>query len=205
MNLSSLLPAGLCRCFLLALATIAQLGLQAAEPEKAEQLNNYKLQPMDLIRVQVYQEPDLDRELRVPTDGVIDLPLVGTINLKNRSLSEVQSNLTDLYRRDYLVNPQVNVSVLEYASRTVNVLGAVNSPGSVAMPPETDLTLLDAIARSGGFSRLANRSRVSLTRTLPGGRTQNIVINADQIMAGNTTERWQLVNGDVVYVPERVL
>ncbi len=188
-----------------ALFALTSFGLVAANGSPNEQLNNYKLQPMDLVRVQVFQEPDLDRELRVPSDGVIDLPLIGRVNLKNRAIREVQANLTELYRKDYLVNPQVNVSVLEYVSRNVNVLGAVNNPGSVAMPPEVDLTLLDAIARSGGFSRLANRTKVSLSRTQPDGRTKTITLNADQILSNEATERWTLVSGDVVYVPERVL
>jgi polysaccharide export outer membrane protein len=65
--------------------------------------------------------------------------------------------------------------------------------------------LLDAIARSGGFSRLANRSKVSLTRTLSDGQTENFTINADQLMAGDGGRRWIVQSGDVVYVPERVL
>lgn len=190
---------------LLALALLLPAVLRAADTSPSEALQNYKLQPMDLVRVQVFQESDLDRELRIPADGVVDFPLIGKVSLKNRSVREVQASLTDLYRKDYLVNPQVNVSVLEYASRSVNVLGAVNSSGAVPIPPESDLTLLDAIARSGGFSRLANRSKVSITRTLPGGRTENFVVNADQVVTGEAGKRWPLVNGDVIYVPERVL
>jgi len=165
----------------------------------------YKLRPMDLIKVQVFQEPDLDRELRVSRDSTIVAPLVGVVNVRNLSVRETEVLLTELYRKDYLVNPQINVTVLEYSPRTVNVLGAVNTPGSVVVPPEKELTLLDAIARSGGFSRLANRAKVSLTRNLPGGETDNYVIDADKLVTGNNDNRWVVQDGDIIYVPERVL
>jgi polysaccharide export outer membrane protein len=160
---------------------------------------------MDLIKVQVFQEPDLERELRVSRDRTIVLPLIGTIDLHNRTVHDAELIITDLYQKDYLVNPQINLTVMEYAARTLSVLGSVNTPGSVPIPPERDLTLLDAIARSGGFSRLANRAKVSLTRIQSNGQTENYTINADQLMAGDGGRRWLVQNGDVVFVPERVL
>jgi polysaccharide biosynthesis/export protein len=165
----------------------------------------YVLRPMDLVKVQVFQQPDLDRELRVSQDHAIVMPLIGSVDVKNRTVREAELLITELYARDYLVNPQINLTVVEYTPRTVNVLGAVNTPGSVLIPLEKDLTLLDAIARSGGFSRLANRSRVSLTRTKADGRTENFIINADQLVAGASTDRWLVRDGDVISVPERKL
>lgn len=166
---------------------------------------SYKLRPMDLIKVQVFQEPELDRELRVSQDYTIMVPLIGSVNLKDHTVRDAELLITDLYQRDYLVNPQINLTVIEYAQRTINVLGAVNVPGSVQIPPEKTLTLLDAIARSGGFSRLANRNRVSLTRTQPDGRTMNYTIDADQLVSGDVNNRTPVQDGDVIFVPERIL
>ncbi|HEY9154660.1 MAG TPA: polysaccharide biosynthesis/export family protein [Opitutaceae bacterium] len=177
----------------------------ADAPHTVEPRQSYKLQPMDLIKVQVYQEPELEREVRVSRGRSIALPLIGTVDLKNRTVNEAEQLITDLYDKDYLVNPQINITVVEYAPRTVNILGSVNTPGSVPIPPERDLTLLEAIARCGGFSRLANRGKVSLTRTLSNGETENYTVNADQIMSGEGDRRWVMQNGDVVFVPERVL
>ena len=120
-------------------------------------------------------------------------------------MREVELLVTELYRKDYLVNPQINITVLEYAQRTVTVLGAVNNPGAVVIPPERSMTFLDAIARSGGFSRLANRKAVSLTRNLPDGQTANFTINADQMMAGDAANQWTIKDGDIISVPERLL
>lgn len=184
---------------------LSPTSLAQAQNKAEGRLPSYRLQPMDLIKIQVFQEPDLDRELRVSKDSSVVLPLIGRVDVKNRSLREVELAITDLYKQDYLVNPQINITVLDYAQRTVNVLGAVNTPGSVLIPPERELVLLDAIARSGGFSRLANRGKVSLTRTLPDGRTENYSVNVDVVMSGDGAHRWPLQSGDVIYVPERVL
>jgi polysaccharide export outer membrane protein len=166
---------------------------------------SYKLQPLDLLKVQIFQEPDLDRDVRVSKDHTIVLPLIGTVDLTNRTVHDAEQLITELYGRDYLVNPQINITVTDYAQRSLNVLGAVNAPGSVLIPPERELTLVDAIAHSGGFSRLANRTHVSLTRTLPNGDIQHFTINVDQLIAGNAARQWVVQDGDVVFVPESVL
>jgi polysaccharide export outer membrane protein len=165
----------------------------------------YVLHPMDLVKIQVYHEPELEREVRVSQDHTIVMPLIGVVDVKDRTLRDTEMMMTDLYQRDYLVNPQINITVLEYGQRTVNVLGAVNTPGAVPIPPEKEFRLLDAIARAGGFSRLATRSRISLTRTRANGQTENFVINADQLMSGDAANQWLVQEGDIIVVPERML
>jgi polysaccharide biosynthesis/export protein len=177
----------------------------AADAKSDARLAFYVLRPMDLVKVLVFQEPDMERELRVSQDHTIVMPLIGVVDVRNRTIRDVELKVEELYRRDYLVNPQVNITVLEYAQRTVNVFGAVNTPGAVQVPPEKDFTLLDAIARAGGFSRLANRSRVSLTRTKANGQTENFAINTDQLVSGDSANRWLLQDGDVIFIPERIL
>jgi polysaccharide biosynthesis/export protein len=174
-------------------------------PKSGATAASHRLRPMDLIRLQFFQEPDLDRELRVSQDHKIVLPLVGPVDIKDRTVRETELLITELYRKDYLVNPQVNITVLEYSQRTVTVLGAVNSPGAVVIPPERTMTLLDVIARSGGFSRLANRKNVSLTRNLPDGRPVNEVINADELVAGEKNNQRTVADGDIIFVPEKLL
>ena len=199
------LGAGLALLCLLAAPWPRAVAAPPDQTQSGDQKLSYKIQPLDLLKVQVFQEPDLDREVRVSQDCSIVLPLIGKVDLKDRTVSEAQRLVTDLYNRDYLVNPQINITVTEYAPRSLNVLGAVNNPGAVTIPPEQTLTLLDAIARAGGFSRLANRNRVSLTRTLPDGSTKKSIIDADQLVDGDAGRQWFVQNGDVIFVPERVL
>jgi polysaccharide export outer membrane protein len=75
----------------------------------------------------------------------------------------------------------------------------------VLFPQEIGLTLLDAIARAGGFSRLADKKRVRLTRINPDGKAENFTINADDIMKDASNDPWVLLRDDVISVPERVL
>lgn len=163
---------------------------------------DYELQPGDVVRVQVFQEADLEREIRVSQEGEISLPLIGKVVVRGRTLAQIEQNVRDLYDRDYLVNPQVTIVVLKYQIRSVNVLGSVNAPQSVEYPPEQDLTLLDAISRAGGFNRYADRKRVRLTRTHPDGRVENFVINTDELMSGASAKSWVLQRDDILFVPE---
>ena len=188
-----------------ALAVATRMAAASGEAKPVSKLAFYVLRPMDLVKVQVFQEPDMERELRVSQDHTIVMPLIGVVDVKNRTVRDTELLIEDLYRRDYLVNPQVNITVMEYSQRTVNVFGAVNTPGAVVIPPERDFTLLDAVARAGGFSRLANRTKVSLTRTKANGQTENFVINSDQLVSGDSTNRWLVQDVDVVFVPERML
>ncbi len=100
---------------------------------------------------------------------------------------------------------QVNITVVKYRQRTVNVMGAVNAPQAIEFPPEQPLTLLDAIARAGGFNRYANHKTVKLTRTFSDGHKDTYTINADALISGNKVDTWTLLSDDVIYVPESIL
>ena len=137
--------------------------------------------------------------------GEIFLPLIGRLVVKDETVWRVEQVVHILYDRKYLVNPQVNITVIKYRQRTVNVMGAVNSPQAIEYPPEQPLTLLDAIARAGGFNRYANHKTVRLTRTFSDGHKETFTINADQLISGSKADRWVLLSDDVIYVPESIL
>lgn len=167
--------------------------------------DDYVLQPLDLLQVRVFQELDMDREVRISHDYAVSLPLIGRVDLRGLTVRDAEARIRDLYDRDYLVNPQINITVLQYARRTVNVLGAVVSAGEIEFPREEGLNLLDAIARAGGFTRLADRRRIRLTRRAEGGELVNYVINADELIDGNSSQVWTLQNNDLIFVTERLL
>lgn len=177
----------------------------ADDPSPTGDLSDYKLQPGDVVRMQIFQVPDLDREVQISVKGEILLPLIGRLVVKDRSLRIVEATVRTLYDRDYLVNPQVNMMVIKYSSRTVNVMGAVNSPQAIEFPPDQPLTLIEAISRCGGFNRYANRKSVRLTRASPDAGSQNFTINADELISGKKSDRWKLQSGDVIFVPESIL
>ncbi len=198
----------LCLAFLAALCPLSSV-LRAEDADSSAKAtstkSDYVLQASDLLRVQVFQEDDLTREVRVSQEYTIVLPMIGSLDIRGKTLRQVEEIIHDRYDRDYLVNPQVNVIVLEYAKRTVNVMGSVNQPGSVLFPEEQEMTLLDAISRAGGFNRLADRKRVKLSRTLPDGRTESTEVNTDDLIKSGNTKTFVLQRDDVIFVPERVL
>lgn len=175
----------------------------AAQPEAAS--GEYVLKPQDLIRVQIFLEPDLNRDLRLSQESSVTLPLIGTIDLKDKKVHQAEELIRKLYDADYLVKPQVNITVVEYAPRTMEVFGAVGSPGVIVFPREEQLTLTGAISRAGSFNRLANKKAVTLKRILPDGEIKTWAINVEELMKGETTDTWPLQPGDVVTVPERIL
>jgi len=208
------LPRHLLGIFLIAI----HLPLRAAEPGVSgkDELQSsaksggevvkgdYILQPQDLIRVQVLREENLDREVRVSQELTVALPLIGIVDLRGKTVRQAEEEIRRLFDKDYLVNPQVNVFVIEYWKRFVKVFGSVNSAGVVVFPPEEGLTLLGAISRAGGFSRLADKQKVILTRTLPDGRTQTSTINADDLLRRGTGEDVPLQPEDVINVGEKI-
>lgn len=196
------------RCALLVIAGwMAALSLCGADDSGKTEMpaSDYVLQPSDLVRMQVFQENDMTREVRVTQEGTITLPLIATIDVKGKTVRQAEELIRQLYDKDYLVNPQITLTVLEYSQQVVQVLGSVGQAGAVAFPPEQKMGLLEAIARAGGFNRLANRKQVRLTRTSSDGKTENFVINADELIQGDSNKQWLLQKGDVIFVPERIL
>lgn len=175
---------------------------QASIGQKAD----YVLQPLDVIKLEVFQEPDMERQVRLSQECVVTLPLIQAVSLKGKTLQQAQEIIRVLYDRDFLVNPQVNLTLVESAKRDVKVLGQVDKAGAVEIPADKPLKLLDAIALAGGFTRLADRRHVTLTRVGTDGATTTTEINADNILQSkNASDTWTLQEGDVIFVPERIL
>jgi polysaccharide export outer membrane protein len=165
--------------------------------------SDYVLRPSDVLQVKVFKEEDMTREISVSTEMSISLPLIGNIDVKNRTVRQLEEIIRQLYDRDFLVNPQVTVIVLRYAERAVNVIGMVNTPQAVPFPPERGLTLLEAIARAGGFNRLADRANVKITRTDEKGISNTFTVNAEKLLDSKSANLWSLQVDDVVFVPEK--
>lgn len=177
----------------------------AAEETSASPSVDYVLQPLDLLRIIVFQEPDLERQVRISQEYTINLPLIGSVDLTGKSVRQAEEILRARYDADFLKNPQITITVIEYTSRTVQVLGAVNSPGAIAFTPEQQMGIMEAIARAGGQARIADLKRVRLTRPVADGKSETFTINIDEIMKGTSSDKWPLQKGDVIFVPERIL
>lgn len=186
-----------CACFLLTGAVFAQehSGTDGVE---------YLIRPSDVLSIEVFQEPDLSRQIRVQGDGTIILPLIGKLKVADMSVGDAQARIEELYNADYLVNPQVHLLVLEYAPRRVQVLGQVNRPGFVPIPPEEELTLTQAISGANGFNLRANRTNVQIRREEE-GHTRVINVNVKEILRNPEAKDLLLKDGDTVFVDESMI
>lgn len=168
---------------------------------------DYVLQPEDILRVHVFQEDDINKqgEVRISQEHTISLPLIKTISLKGKTVRQAEQLIRELYDKDFLVNPQVSVTIIKYAERSVSVTGAVNSAGRIIFPPERGLSIVEAISLAGGQHRVADLKKVRLTRKGANGELTTVVIDVDSIMKGGAREGVPLQNGDAIFVPERIL
>jgi protein involved in polysaccharide export with SLBB domain len=162
---------------------------------------SYRLTANDVLKIKVYQEEDLTTDLRIGKDGTATFPLLGAISLGGKSIEEATGMVRELLAKDYLVNPQVTITVTEYAKRRFTVLGQVGKPGIYEFPNEEGVTLLQAIGMAGGFTRLAKTSTVTVTRTSGGNRT--ITVNVKANTNDPATKQFEVLPDDTVQVGER--
>jgi protein involved in polysaccharide export with SLBB domain len=120
----------------------------------------YKLGSGDKVRVTVFNEKDLSGDFDVNDQGLLALPLIGQVRVTGLTLSEAQDLITQKYGKDYLVNPRVNVEVLNY--RPFFILGEVKSPGSY--PFVNGISIVNAVALAGGYTPRANHDRIVVKR-----------------------------------------
>lgn len=167
--------------------------------------DNYILKPSDVISIDVYQENDLNKSVRVEGDGSVALALIGKVKVAGMTAGEAQSLITDLYNRDYLVDPQISLLVMEFSPKVIHILGSVNSPGVVPIPPDRDLTLTEAMASVRGVSRLGNPKSITIKRVEEDGRARQMEVNFSRIIQDPNSKDIKLKEGDTIWVPERII
>jgi polysaccharide export outer membrane protein len=181
--------------FFIALIVVMPLGAQ--EPD-------YRLQPEDIIRITVYEQPDLATSERITSEGKISFPLLGKVKAAGLTVSELRDKIEELLEKDYLVNPQVHVFIEKYHVKQISVLGAVKNPGKYDMYTERETTLLEAIAMAGGFSDVAAINGTRIIRSdEEGDETHVIRVRVTDITRKGQKEKdVALKPGDIVFVPE---
>jgi len=143
---------------------------------------NYRLGHGDLVNVQVFQEQDLSLTETISSNGTIDYPLIGELKLSGLTLVEAEALLDKALRGDYLINPQIRVSVEKF--RPFFITGAVKSPGSYEYVP--GMTAMQAIVIAGGFTERASKRKVFLIRDNDPTYTQKKVKLNEKVNAGDT-------------------
>jgi protein involved in polysaccharide export with SLBB domain len=165
----------------------------------------YRLAANDQVAIEVFGEDDLRTNGRLNAEGNLSVPLLGSVHLAGLTLSQATARLSELYGRDYLVNPKVNVSLVGYAKRRYTVLGQVNRPGSYEMPDGSldGIDLLEAIATAGGYTRIAAPERITVRRHRDGGSDQVLKVNAKKLAKGDG-DTFLVIPGDTLTVGESI-
>lgn len=167
--------------------------------------SGYVLSANDQVAVEVFGEDDLRTNGRLNSEGNLGVPLLGSVHLGGLNLTQAAARLTELYGRDYLVNPKISVSLLGYAKRRFTILGQVNRPGSYEMPEGNPggIDLLEAVAMAGGYTRIAAPDRISVRRHRNIGNDQIMKVNAKKLAKGEGGS-FLVVPGDTVTVGESI-
>jgi polysaccharide export outer membrane protein len=169
--------------------------------------SGYILSANDQVAVEVFGEDDLRANGRLNAEGNLSLPLLGSIHLAGLTLTQATARLTELYARDYLVNPKVNVMLIGYAKRRFTMLGQVNRPGSFEMPDGSPggIDLLEAVAMAGGYTRIAAPERITVRRRGPNG-DEIMKVDGKRLArgTGGTSSSFKVLPGDTITVGESI-
>ena len=159
--------------------------------------HDYVLGPDDVLQITVYREAEMDREVRISSDGYISFPLIGKVKGEGLIVSELENSLTEKLKK-YLKQPQVTVFIKKYG--TITVTGQVEKPGSY--PLKGELTVIEAISLAGGFSKIASKNKVKVMR-IDGNKKKVIFVRvADINKRGDKSNDVSLKRGDIIFVPE---
>lgn len=184
------------RCAIALLAALFALPVLAAGV-------GYHMGPRDMVRITVYDHPDLTLETRLGSDGTINFPLIGAIRLGGKTPSEADAQIEHaLSAGGFIRSPQVNLTVVQYHSQEVAVLGRVNRPGEYPLEKKSRIT--DALALAGGI--VPDGSETIMLIRKKDGKTEYDPINAIALFQpGGGSLNKILRNGDIIYVPREAV
>ncbi len=199
----------------LALSLLVCLGaLPAARAQSAdtrtESADTYRLRAGDVVRITVFNEPDLTVEGKLDPDGVVIVPLLGRTTLAGLTAREAEARLEHLFiTEDYLIHPQVTVTVVQYAQQVFYIFGEVRSPGAKVFPPgRQSLDILEAITLAGDLTQYAKRNEVILRRPVRGtGTEERIVIDLERLIRGGRGAGGasvEVLPEDILFIPQRM-
>lgn len=185
---------------LLAGALLAQEPAKNASPPPAKATGEaeYKIGPQDVLRIDVWKEPEITRTIPVRPDGKVSLPLLNDVQAAGLTAVELANSIRDSLKK-FINNPQVTVTVTEINSRRIYVTGEVTRPG--AMPLLPNMTVLQALSSSGGFTQFARIKNIYVLRQEDGKQVKH-PFNYKEVVSGKKPEdNIQLEPGDVIVVP----
>jgi polysaccharide export outer membrane protein len=157
---------------------------------------DYKIAPLDTLKIMVFQVADLSGDYEVDLTGRVALPLIGNVRAIDMTTSQLDDKITQLLSAKYLQNPDVTVGVKQSSTRVITVDGAVRAPGVFAV--RSQMTLMQVIAMAKGTDDTSNPHRVAIFRQIQGQRMA-AAFDLVSIRRG-AAEDPRVYSGDIVVV-----
>ena len=154
----------------------------------------------DVLKVTVYDHDDLTTTARVSGDGMISFPLIGQVNVKGLTLSQITREISALLADGYIVNPQVSIFIQEFRSKKAFIMGEVNRPGLYVLPGQT--TFLALLSQAGGLTKDAGDKAIIKRKAGPSD-TAEITITLDLkrlVENGDTSLDIPIMDSDSIYI-----
>ena len=197
------------------LGTILGVGLAAGASQAQEAARNagsapsaqvapattdagYKIGPQDVLRIDVWKEPEISRSVPVRPDGKISLPLLNDVQAAGLTAMELANVISEGLKK-FINSPQVTVSVSEINSRRVYVTGEVTRPGAFPLLP--NMNVLQALTSAGGFTQFARTKSIYVLRTEDGKQVKHPFNYKDVVNGKKPEDNITLQPGDTIVVP----
>jgi polysaccharide export outer membrane protein len=164
---------------------------------------DYLVGSQDVLKISVYEHPDLETTVRVSEDGRITFPLIGDLEVKNLSVQQIEKKIASRLSDGIIPNPQVTVFIEQFKGTRVTVMGEVTKPGQYEITGPT--SVVEAISMALGMTENAGHTIMLFKKD---SATQNpgykrIAIDVDRLFKeGDLSLNVQLQNGDIIYVPK---
>jgi len=196
------------RKILAATIAVLQAVVLGAQPK-----NQYIVGPNDVLSITVVDQPQVSGKYIVREDGTFTLPLLGRLQAGGLSVQAVEDDVRDRLAKGYLKNPQVGVSVDQYRSQQIFIMGEVRQPGSLQFTGS--MTIIEALARAGATTERAGNEAVIVRQAegapppdaavIQRAQTSNssdvVHVDLQKLQAGNLGQNIQLRSGDTIFVP----
>jgi polysaccharide export outer membrane protein len=187
-------------------ASLISSAAQKSEPsakgtpvsQAAENDASYAIGPQDTLRIDVWKEAEISRTVPVRPDGKISLPLLNDVQAAGLTPMQLANAITEGLKK-YINNPQVTVTVQEINSRRVFVTGEVARAGAFPLLP--NMTVLQALSSTGGFTQFAKLKSIYVLRTEDGKQIKHPFNYKDVVSGKKPEQNIFLQPGDVIVVP----
>jgi polysaccharide export outer membrane protein len=173
---------------------------EAVNPYYNNFFTTYRLGPEDVISVDVFNQERYSRkDIIVPPSGRVSLSLIpGGVFVNGKTVEEVAALITKAYD-EYIIDPQVTVSLEKASSYRYSIIGDIAHPGIRLMSHR--MTVTEAIAEAGGVLGTGDRSKIVVLRRQPDGHLAQLPVNVSAIYKGRAPDTLYLVPGDQIIVP----